>query len=172
MYIFNLKGLIEHLSSNKPTQRESFQYILGWIVVGFISRSAELLKADSSGSDLNFFIKLIVYVVMSGIMYLILKSYFSALYSRNGGDMGEYFLERAIAILFVTTNRTLFFFIPFFPLLLVFKYVFPDRSAMAFIAMALIIAVLAAIAYVIITSLDAMEKVRNNWKNQATQQSL
>lgn len=166
MYILNINGLTEHLSNNKPTSREALQYVLGWVVLSLMVQISSLFESKKAPSE-NIFMILGVGIIGMGIGYLIFRAYANALYSRNGGDLGEYFLDRAVAIIFVASCRCS---IICYPISLIFLILLRTSviqgGGILAGALMMIILGMAVLIYNVIVSLEAMQKVGDRWREK------
>lgn len=109
MFFWNLRGLVEHLKSERNTERESFQYLLGYILLGFI-RVGEFSErpAKAAPDTLSIAMMVFVMIVLGFIAFSVLRMFFNA----NGGNSGKHFLHRMLALNWVLGFRLLVIFVP------------------------------------------------------------
>lgn len=118
MYLWSLKGLLNHWRENKFTTSDSFHYFFGHVVLTAISNA---LYGDSgserSWDSTTVAIAIVIVTIFLFFAYLILKSFYDA----NGGDEGKRFLDKLVSISFVVHVRLSVILAPCYFLISTFK---------------------------------------------------
>jgi hypothetical protein len=109
MFFLNLNGLVEHLKLKRNKQSDSIKYILGFYI--WSSIFSIISNGKQKPSELHMIaISVAVVVASCFIGYFIWHSFLK----NNGGEGGEFFLDRILALTWVITLRSMLVFIPVF----------------------------------------------------------
>jgi hypothetical protein len=94
MYILKLKGLKQQLQSAGLSERERYQYLLGWMVLGAVAGLGAIARQQGFWPSLD--------IVVAGVISIASVWY---AYRRNGAEEGTAFLDRFMSLGFVISIR-------------------------------------------------------------------
>jgi hypothetical protein len=150
IYFLDLKGLVNELKVKRSRSRENFAYCFAIVASFFLLR----ILGDGKAPVNSILAWAITCIVGIAISYYLLTE----LYNANGGDSGEYFLDRLLALGWVVGIRTLIVWIP---LLIIINL---SRRAGIIsgggVALAFIVLALGAFAYCFIATRESLREIR------------
>lgn len=100
MYFFNFKKLVEHLRAGRDTERETYYYLLAYLICAQLGRLGELQRP---AQEKDSYMVLGFTVLGCIVSFLALRT----LYFANGGDNGKKFVSRLLALSWVASIQYL-----------------------------------------------------------------
>jgi hypothetical protein len=165
IYFYNLRGLIEELKVARPRSKENFCYCVAYVL---FSMTMNLLSLGGSKtpepSAASYAIALVIGIIMFGIFFFI----FRMIYAANGGDEGQYFLDRLLALTWVAGFRVATLIVPLVILSRVaFTFIPNPDATLAFSVMGILLVVLVgSIVIVVSTVIQSFKVIRANELSQ------
>lgn len=167
MYFFDFKGLVNYLKHNKPTARDNYHYLFGILVLN-VFYPLWRLAIGASNQPMTFGPLIVGSLIGFGFSVLILNG----LYTCNGGDKGECFLDRMLALNWVLGLRIA---TPIVPLALVVVNVIESQGAGSTLALVLAISLalvgIGAFIYWLVSLRNALKEIAS-YPSKSTQDEL